>query len=57
MQSVDGIALSQTHTTLFVCDTNCGLTHTPLWCYKDEDGDDDDDVDDNDDEDEDDTAV
>lgn len=31
-------------------------SHTPLWCYKDED-DDDDDVDDNDDEDEDDTAV
>ena len=30
-------------------------SHTPLWCYKDED--DDDDVDDNDDEDEDDTAV
>lgn len=33
-------------------------SHTPLWCYKDEDGDDDDDdVDDSDDEDEDDTAV
>ena len=32
-------------------------SHTPLWCYKDEDDDDDDDVDDNDDEDEDDTAV